>query len=229
MKTITLKEGKNSSFYLGLYSLAFEYHPNSYFDDRIMIHIKLLFFQWFIHIPVHNGVNECEYPSYGFYFHYKQLVLKWGRKNKHIDLPWSWEWVRTSTLLKGGAYFHETPKSRISWNLSKKSEGEYGTYEWLKSNTLQEEYDYSYTLKSGKVQQRKATIGIVEREWRWKWFMWLPLIKNIDRCIEVEFNEEVGERTGSWKGGTVGCSYKMKRNETILECLRRMEKERVFN
>jgi hypothetical protein len=44
----------------------------------------------------------------------------------------------------------------------------------------------------------------------------------------IEFNDEVGERTGSWKGGTLGCGYNLLPNETPLECLRRMEKERKF-
>jgi len=48
------------------------------------------------------------------------------------------------------------------------------------------------------------------------------------RTIAVEFNEEVGERTGSWKGGVLGCGYDMKPGETRLECLRRMERERRF-
>lgn len=49
------------------------------------------------------------------------------------------------------------------------------------------------------------------------------------RVIEIEFDGEVGERTGSWKGGTIGCSYKMQEDKTIEQCLRRMERERKFN
>jgi hypothetical protein len=47
--------------------------------------------------------------------------------------------------------------------------------------------------------------------------------------IEIEFDKEVGERAGSWKGGTIGCSYGIKSNETAYQCLLRMEQERKFN
>jgi hypothetical protein len=46
------------------------------------------------------------------------------------------------------------------------------------------------------------------------------------KVIDIEFNDEVGERSGSWKGGTIGCSYAMLPTDTIESCLRRMEKER---
>jgi hypothetical protein len=41
-------------------------------------------------------------------------------------------------------------------------------------------------------------------------------------------SKECGERKGSWKGGTLGCSYELLPNETPLDCLKRMEKERKF-
>lgn len=48
------------------------------------------------------------------------------------------------------------------------------------------------------------------------------------RGIDVDFDGEVGERTGSWKGGTVGCSYESRPGETPVQTLRRMERERRF-
>lgn len=79
-------------------------------------------------------------------------------------------------------------------------------------------------LRSGDVQHRTATIKAEQRTWtRW----WLPF-KRVSRSIDVEFNAEVGERTGSWKGGCLGCGYEMKPGETPLQALRRMEKERAF-
>jgi hypothetical protein len=56
--------------------------------------------------------------------------------------------------------------------------------------------------------------------------MWSNLFNRIRTTIGVEFNDEVGERSGSWKGGTLGCGYEILPNETPLMCLRRMEKER---
>jgi hypothetical protein len=70
---------------------------------------------------------------------------------------------------------------------------------------------------------------VEEREWRPRWFKWTSLFSKVKRTIDINFNDEVGERTGSWKGGTLGCGYDLLPDETPLECLRRMEKEREFN
>lgn len=94
---------------------------------------------------------------------------------------------------------------------------------WDKSDTT-ETHDYTYTLRSGEVQHRKATIRVEEQEWRRWWLPW----RRVWRGIWVKFDGEVGERTGSWKGGTIGCGYEMLPDETPLDCLRRMERERKF-
>jgi len=87
-----------------------------------------------------------------------------------------------------------------------------------------ETHPYRYILKSGEVQERTATIQAERYEWHRPWLPW----RKVRRYIDVQFSGEVGERTGSWKGGTVGCGYELKRGETPFECLRRMESERKF-
>jgi len=42
------------------------------------------------------------------------------------------------------------------------------------------------------------------------------------------FDREIGERSGSWKGGCIGCGWDMKPGETAEQTLRRMESERTF-
>ncbi len=69
---------------------------------------------------------------------------------------------------------------------------------------------------------------IERREWRWKWFKWLKWPRCVEQTIDITFNKEVGEGSGSHKGGTIGCGYKMLPNESALQCLRRMEVERNF-
>jgi hypothetical protein len=91
------------------------------------------------------------------------------------------------------------------------------------------EAPYTYKLKSGEVQHRIATVGVEEREWRWNAFKWSKFPRKISRTIKVDFDDEVGERSGSWKGGTLGCGYVLLPNETPLACLRRMENNRKFN
>jgi hypothetical protein len=99
---------------------------------------------------------------------------------------------------------------------------------WNWTDKFQETHDYTYTLRNGTVQHRKAKIGVEEREWRQKWLKWCPWFAKVSRTIDVNFDDEVGERTGSWKGGCTGCGYDLRPDETPLECLRRMERERKF-
>lgn len=85
-------------------------------------------------------------------------------------------------------------------------------------------FPYTYVLKSGEVQNRTAT---VEEKIAYYWRPWIPFSKYW-RYADIDFNDEVGERSGSWKGGTIGCSYTIEKGETPEQCLRRMERERKF-
>lgn len=87
-----------------------------------------------------------------------------------------------------------------------------------------EAHPYLYVLRSGEVQQRVATIKPERRLWARPW---LPARRE-SRYIDVEFNDEVGERTGSWKGGVLGCGFDMLPGEAPADALRRMEAERKF-
>lgn len=88
-----------------------------------------------------------------------------------------------------------------------------------------EQHPYRYVLRSGDVQERTATIKAESRLWLRPW---LPF-RRLSRYIDIEFSDEVGERSGSWKGGVLGCSYEMQRGERPVDALRRMERERVFS
>jgi hypothetical protein len=141
--------------------------------------------------------------------------LEWGRKNKFLYYPWSWSfykhWELAQGYRKNDAIWVEIPRGLPSGTIAKKSIAPYG-----------------YTLKNGTVQERNATFYVERREWRMRWLMWLPWPRMVQTCIDVTFSDEVGERSGSWKGGTTGCSYEMKKGELPLDTLRRMESERIF-
>jgi hypothetical protein len=87
-----------------------------------------------------------------------------------------------------------------------------------------ETYPYRYALNRGDVQERTATIRVERRTWVRPWIPWT----RVDTYIHVEFNAEVGEQSGSWKGGCVGCSYDMRPGESAEDALRRMERDRKF-
>lgn len=138
---------------------------------------------------------QCSGPQYGFLFSHDSLHLHWGKSNGKRDDP---------------AKFIQMP---WGWR--------------FKEHIIlseKETHDYTYTLNSGEVQKRKATICKESRLWQRPWTPW----KLYKEAIDVEFNGEVGERTGTWKGGTIGCGYELHQGETTLQCLRRMEAEREF-
>lgn len=191
--------------------------------------IPFLFFGWgklYIHLPIRTGIEDCDSASWGFSYHSNKIWIyiggggnfEGGRKWKTITMPWDLTWVRTSTLTNDG-WFHETKSNRLDWGGSG-----IGSFEWLELNKWKETHEYTDKHDGTKVN---ATISVKEREWRPLWFMWTKLFSKTVRSIDVEFDQEVGKRKGSWKGGTLGCGYDLK-NETPLECLRRMESEREF-
>lgn len=124
-----------------------------------------------------------------------------------------WVWRRTSLLLKDGTWEHETPGDKI-WFYKEP----YLSLRW------EEQHPYFYLLPDGSFQSCMATIYIQEREWIHE----QTGDRKISKSIRIEFDKELGPKTGSWKGGVIGCSYEMLGNETGLETLRRMEKERNF-
>jgi hypothetical protein len=89
-------------------------------------------------------------------------------------------------------------------------------------------HPYTYVLESGEVQRRFATIHCTRHILGRHILHRLGWPKRTLTSINVEFSEEVGERSGSWKGGCIGCSYPMRDGETRLATLRRMERERKF-
>ena len=141
-----------------------------------------------------------------------------GNKWWTFTVPWAYEWVRTSCLRVDGSWEHEVRrKNKDFWDKEK----------W-KGVLWSEAYPYTYLLKSGEVQHRLATLRVEEREWRQRWLKWTPLFSKVRKSISIDFNDEVGEQTGSWKGGCTGCGYDMKHGELPEHTLRRMEKERKF-
>ncbi|MBR9766079.1 MAG: hypothetical protein GYB53_21820, partial [Rhodobacteraceae bacterium] len=145
------------------------------------------------------------------------IVWHWGRKRKSWDWPFhtvllAWEY---ESLTGSWVNMDDRPTDPENWD--------------RRPGAKRESYPFRYTLRSGRVQERSATI-IQERWTRGRHILsrlgWPPRVKY---AIDVEFDGEVGEREGSWKGGTIGCGYDMLPGETPLQALRRMERERTFS
>lgn len=160
---------------------------------------------------------------------FSDVHLSWGAKTKIIRMPWAWEFSRRSSLMPDGrSWVHELPGYGTRRGDVPVGEAQVDWWSMRDLPRWERKLPYRYVLRSGEVQEREATITVGEMEWRWLWLKWLPWPRMIRRSIDVSFNGEVGERSGSWKGGTLGCGYDMRRDETPEECLRRMERERKF-
>jgi hypothetical protein len=204
-----------------------------YYCTWSLLLTPLLLFGWgalYIHLPIRTGIQDCDSAAWGIHYHSNKLWIyiggagnfQGGRKWKTITMPWDLTWVRTSTLKQDHFWYNESQKNRLNWGGKEDSEG---SYYWLEKNKWKETHSYTDSYDGTVVN---ATISVKEREWRPLWFQWTSLFAKKKKTIEVEFDKEVGKRKGSWKGGTLGCSYELLPTETPLECLRRMEKERDF-
>lgn len=220
-------ESKYLTFWWGG-SFTLTYSVCGYFSNLPAITLGLLLFTLTIRLPFPNRwKDECDPPRYGIGYHSQIFWIYLGGKGNMngggkwiaINMPWSYDWVRTSVLLKDGTWAHEVRKG---------TKKDFWKDEW-KDKTWSETHPYRYTLKNGQVQERNARITVEEREWRMRWSRWTSWMNRVRRTINVEFSDEVGERTGSWKGGTIGCGYDLKGNETPRQCLERMMVERTFD
>jgi hypothetical protein len=179
-----------------------------------------------IPVPVKNPREPRDImETWGIKYSDKALFLRWGTRCKIIWAPWDWGCCVRDEVMNTKGQLEKSAHWKWANGKTVKTEDDRETYQ----------DEYTYVLKSGEVQKRIATYHIEEREWRWRLFQWLykkgiklgP--KLVQRTIAVNFSDEVGERTGSWKGGTIGCGYNILPGETPQDCLRRMERERIFN
>ena len=146
------------------------------------------------------------------------IILHFYKWEKTILLPFRWYLIESEIYLKDG-----------TWISSKKID-EYDDPDDL---VYRESHPYKYTLENGKIQERIATITskrshLTYNIFKPKWFRRFKFLNWIKQSIDVSFNDEVGEITNSWKGGTIGCSYTLLPNESMQQCLRRMELNRKF-
>lgn len=163
------------------------------------------------------------------YYHERSVWFNWGRHYKAFRMPWDLEHIKHEVLRPDGTWAPYVG----SWETGKPIRNTAGVVVFdggkEPDGRWEGTYLYRYTLRNGEVQRRLATVHVERREWRQRWLRWCPLFALRRQSIDVKFDGEVGERTGSWKGGTVGCGYDMLPGENALETLRRMERERKFN
>jgi hypothetical protein len=208
---------------------AFELVLNrgTYFDRRYAINFAFGWGKFMVYLPFKTKLDEgCDMPRYGFAVHGDTFWIYRGGdyEDGQCQNQWiTWDLPFFSYVFDG----HWIMDRGMNWIKTsyKRNDGMPVSYEFRKELAYSETHPYTYTLKKGTVQNRIATCTIEKRKWHRKWF---PFLTKESKVIDIEFNDEVGERSGSWKGGTIGCSHEMLPDDTIETCLRRMEKEREF-
>lgn len=208
------------------FGLEFVVHRGGYFDQRWAITFALLWGVFHVHLPFRTKLSEgCNTPKYGLAIHNNTLWLyKGGKYDNSIgqccgnDQWVTWDLPFFSYVFDG----HWIKDKDGNWILMNRP---VELWNFRETSAYFETHPYRYILGNGKTQEVTATCTVEKRKWHRKWFPFLTVESYV---IEVKFSDEVGEESGSWKGGVLGCSYESLPNETIEECLRRMERERKF-
>ena len=185
---------------VGISGLGFEVEFPSTWHERRMgwIRVGLGVCRFAVAFPwplAYKDHWQCQGPTFGFRFHEDLLFIHYGNP--------------TGT--------RESPEKAFNM-----------PWAWKHREHLilsePETHPYTYTLRSGEVQRRTATIKLESRRWTRFWLPW----HKVSRAIDITFSDEVGERSGSWKGGCIGCGFELLPSETPLQALRRMEATRKF-
>lgn len=204
----------------------------AYFSLWALLLVPCIFFGWGklrISLPIHTGIQDCESANWGFQYHGNAVWIYTGGGGNHtggrtwkaIYMPWSFEWAQTSTLRQDGGWHTETPKNGLKWT----EEDTEGSYKWLNRIKWKESHPFIDSYDNTTVT---ATISVKKVEHRPRGAKWTSLFAQITRQLHIEFSEEVGRGKGSYKGGTLGFSCVINKNETPYDCLKRIEKEYKF-
>lgn len=171
----------------------------------------------------HREPHDCM-ESWGVYYSDAAVVLCCGNLTKFIHMPWEYHHIKHEVMRPDGSWVpavasYDEGKINKKTGLVMEPDGR-----------LEEKHPYHYLLlPSGDVQHAIATIYVERREWRQKWLRWCPLFAKRRQSIDISFDQEMGSRAGSWKGGVLGTGYEMRPGEQPVETLKRMQREYRFD
>ena len=208
------------------WGFKFVLHRGGYFDQRWAVTFALIWGVFHFYFPWRTRLSEgCNTPQYGFAIHNNTFwIYTGGKYDESIgqctgnDQWITWDLPFFSWVFDG----HWIQDQNHEWQLMNDHDK---PWDFRQTDAYTETHPYTYVLNCGGVQNRTATCTIEKRKWHRKWF---PFLTRTRQVIDITFDDEVGERSGSWKGGCTGCSYDMIEGETIEACLRRMEEKRKF-
>ena len=195
------------------------------FDEgRFSLNLHLAWLQMFVSLPfLSRWAWEPEeiMESWGFSTLDGSVHLNWGNDTKIVHFPWAdWVHISSTVMRRDGSFVPQVGSWEEKCDRRPDGKEPDGRYT--------ENFPYHYLLQNGTTQHVTATVHVSRMEWRLRWLRWTCLGAKVRHSIEVAFSDEVGERSGSWKGGTVGCGYDLRQGETPRHCLMRMMRDRKF-
>lgn len=149
--------------------------------------------------------------SFGRVTHDSSTEQRWG-----CFIPWTqWRFVRSSLYRLDGSLYTHLPKS-----------AKWGTPEYNEQCRLEESCPrISFAFADFDGEELVAITNIEEREWLFGtgWFKWLSVFTKpkVRRSLDIRFSGEIGQRKGSWKGGTIGHSIEMIGDELHVAAFKR--------
>lgn len=167
-------------------------------------------------ISLNDGFLQIHY---GRVTHDSSTEQRWS-----YFLPWTqWRHVRHSLYALDGRLYANLPQN-IRWDDPQRD-----AERALESACPKAVF--SFTDFDGEALT--AATSIQEREWRFGTglFKWLSLFvpNKVIRSLNIEFSGETGRRKGSWKGGTIGHSSTMIRDDTPFTAFARYCREHEMN
>lgn len=188
---------------------------NSYNDEFCVFGLNLGWGGFSFNLPFMkpkgvDGEIFFKEKQYGIRLVGNTILYDWGTKGGMWDIPFVSSKVVRKEVFTDGMVWEET--APISYPTK------YPPKEFV--------FDYCYTRRSGQKQNVVATAKLERYTIKRKW---IPFYRQKKQSLWVKFSSEIGEGTGSWKGGVVGCGCDLNPGESVEDAIRRMEREKRFN
>jgi len=189
------------------------------YDEHTNLHVAIprVSLHWRIAKGGDVPIGEMAVCWGAYFYQWESLVLEWGAWNCRIALnPFRWESF-TSERLRADGEWDATPTYKpeakeIEWYV------EQHPYRICARPRYYPNHHEGPRFSNIEVWDALATC-YVERHTRTR--RWLPFWKRVEFCVYFDLSQEVGERTGSWKGGTVGFSEQLWPGDTVAEVVER--------
>ena len=204
--------------------------------DQTRVRLIIGFWRFFLSINLWKTEPFTEFgkesPEYGISFHNDIIWIAYGPDSYTINMPWQWQIVRHDLLNPDGSV-----QVNNRWNFRGKKIGRHlhwheiltGWHDKKLETTVNTQLtrviELDHHTKEGKHQKANIRLTGEEREWRWRWFTWLPFPRMIHRVVDCDSDVELGDRAGSWKGGMMGWSVPWKKDESMEYAFRQWYKK----